>query len=117
MKKIKVAIVAVGNCASSLIQGLEFYTYTSWHYPIGSAAEGNTCGFAGLPNPFKYAGACEVLIRWLNEQGYVVTIIHYANDHSEVSIEKHPEGLPIEWEGDDWKQGVCELSLKVIDES
>ena len=25
MKKIKVAIAGVGNCASSLIQGLEFY--------------------------------------------------------------------------------------------
>ncbi|PIU40024.1 MAG: inositol-3-phosphate synthase, partial [Candidatus Omnitrophica bacterium CG07_land_8_20_14_0_80_50_8] len=25
MKKIKIAIVGVGNCASSLIQGLEFY--------------------------------------------------------------------------------------------
>ena len=29
MKKIKVAIIGVGNCASSLVQGIEFYRKTN----------------------------------------------------------------------------------------
>ncbi|PYK68261.1 MAG: inositol-3-phosphate synthase, partial [Verrucomicrobia bacterium] len=36
MRKIRIAIVGVGNCASSLVQGINFYR--------GSAANGNGVG-------------------------------------------------------------------------
>lgn len=48
MKKIKVAIIGVGNCASSLIQGLSYYSYKKskeitglMHYEIGGYTPGD----------------------------------------------------------------------------
>ena len=47
MKKIKVAVIGVGNCASSLIQGIEFYRKNS--------ASGNKAPILGLMN-FEVGG-------------------------------------------------------------
>ncbi len=44
MKKIKLAIIGVGNCASSLVQGLEFYRKNS-------GAKGALAPIPGLMNP------------------------------------------------------------------
>jgi len=35
MSNIKVAVVGIGNCASSLIQGIEYYRYKEDEEPIG----------------------------------------------------------------------------------
>lgn len=35
MPKVRVAVVGVGNCASSLVQGIEFYRHTSDGRPPG----------------------------------------------------------------------------------
>ena len=34
MARIRVAVVGIGNCASSLVQGVEFYRRASGHSPI-----------------------------------------------------------------------------------
>ncbi len=70
---------------------------------------------AELPfDPENDANDCNALIKHLNGLEWHVEIIHYASDHAEVSIEQHPDGLPVDWEGDNWMHGVCELALKVI---
>ncbi|MFQ5693426.1 MAG: inositol-3-phosphate synthase, partial [Nitrospinota bacterium] len=35
MERIKIAIAGVGNCASSLLQGIEYYRQTSEEEPVG----------------------------------------------------------------------------------
>ena len=66
-------------------------------------------------DPKNDATDCNTVIKHLNGLlGWHVQIIHYAPDHAEVSIEQHPDGLPVDWEGDNWMHGVCELALKVI---
>ncbi len=73
------------------------------------------------PDPFTDANDCEALIQWLNEQGYGLTIEPWANGHS-VAIYSNTQTMNEDtefvasWAGDDWKQGVCELALKVIDD-
>ena len=52
MSKIKIAVVAIGNCASSLIQGIEHYRLKEdeehiglMHYDLGGLqAPGYRCG-------------------------------------------------------------------------
>ena len=48
MKKIKLAVAGIGNCASSLIQGIEYYKYADvdnciglMHYDIGGYRAGD----------------------------------------------------------------------------
>ena len=48
MNKIKLAIAGVGNCASSLLQGIEYYSYDSEgksigliHYEVGGYRPGD----------------------------------------------------------------------------
>ena len=35
MKKIKIAIIGIGNCTSSLVQGIEFYKIKNANYHTG----------------------------------------------------------------------------------
>ncbi len=71
--------------------------------------------YQDLPGPLTDANDCHAVIKHLNGLGWHVEIIHYAPDHAEVSIEQHPDGLPVDWEGDNWMHGVCELALEVIE--
>ena len=77
-----------------------------------------------LPDPENNANDCEALIRWLQERGYDIEIwwsgtayTHRSNVNCRVKMkyrsdwERPKEGTAY----DDWKQGVCELALKVIE--
>ncbi len=85
-----------------------------WYRPDGNY--GDWVHKGDLPfDPFTDANDDYALIRWLNEQGFAVTILTgrdgddvfvFPFDHEYTRWEQHC---------DDWKQGVCELALKVID--
>ncbi len=73
------------------------------------------------PDPEHDANDCEALIRHLCEQGYDVVISHNAGSPSNSDVDIYEvQALPepakwiCNWSGDNWKQGVCELALKVI---
>ena len=66
-------------------------------------------------DPKNDAHDCEALIRWLNSKGWPVIIEHLL-DRSSVVIRNSE--IVYNWCYDldrDWKQGVCELALKVLD--
>ena len=65
-----------------------------------------------LPDPKHDANDCEALIRWLNGKGWIVRI-SIGPDAADVWIETLANECH-DWSGYDWKQGVCELTLKVI---
>ena len=67
-----------------------------------------------IPDPKNDTNDCNAVIKHLNGLGWHVQIIHYTHDHAEVSIDQHPDGLHINWEGTDWMHGVATLALKVI---
>lgn len=76
---------------------------------------GNYFDFDELPDPFTDANDCEALIRWLCSNGHSVRV-----DFLECFDE--PESSTVSLDGDEsgddcrfWKQGVCELALKVIE--
>ena len=83
------------------------YPMLQWQRPDGQ--------LVATFDPFTDATDCSTVIKHLNGLGWHVEITHYAPDHAEVSIEQHPDGLPVDWEGDNWMHGVCELALKVIE--
>ena len=65
-----------------------------------------------LPDPWHSAEDCEALIRWLNEYkniGVVVMLAGGTGTKDVVHVGRN------KWLGDDWKTGVCELALKVIE--
>lgn len=69
-----------------------------------------------LPDPFTDANDCDALIKHLNGQGYDVQCIHGHREPAVVRTIRTSDWDCEEWSGDDWKQGVCELALKVIDD-
>jgi hypothetical protein len=77
-----------------------------WYFP-------DTKSVRKTPQPHTDANDCDALIRALNEAGIAVSITHYTNGVSNVLLGHFKAG---HWNGDDYKQGVCELALKVIDE-
>ena len=87
--------------------------------PPGDTRPYGQGNLTALPDPFTDANDCEVLITWLNEQGWEIHVMwpDAARDDltHRVSFHNFPE-KPKRWFGDDWKQGVCELALKVIGE-
>lgn len=71
--------------------------------------------------PGTDANDCESLIKHLNLQRWDIDIWHSGNAHT------HRSNVPCrvrfrfadgsrsyDWDGDDWKQGVCELALKIL---
>jgi hypothetical protein len=65
-------------------------------------------------NPFTDANDCEALIRWLNEQGWIVNV-DWSSEHSvKIWRFRNPDTKEFTWQGNNWKQGVCELALKVL---
>lgn len=86
----------------------------------------------GLPDPKNNANDCEALIRWLNTQGLQI-LIDFAfdvvgpkspeHDLGDISALDHVAMFDVSsrewthhWEGDNWKQGVCELACKVLEQ-
>ena len=68
-----------------------------------------------LPDPFTDANDCDALIKHLESKGIEVSVeFGIAEDY--VVIRRMPADPDlIIWRGDNWKQGVCELALKVLD--
>lgn len=64
-------------------------------------------------NPFTDANDCEAVIRKLNELGHPVTVRHGPQFRM---VQIVIFGKLKKWVGDDWKEGVCKLALKVIDQ-
>ena len=71
-----------------------------------------------LPDPFTDANDTEALIDHVSEHYSV--IVHFKSDRHPAYVDfyrsndtlNHPTH---KWYGDDWKKGVCELVLKVLD--
>ena len=71
-----------------------------------------------LPDPFTDANDCEALIIHLGSLGLGVDIYRRPWMKSE-SVIVYFQGEPVgwkeqRWQGNDWKQGVCELALKIL---
>ena len=76
-----------------------------------------------LPNPRIDANDCEALIRCLNDAGW---FFHRQNEGGRTGADlirpvqtflrfhRHRPYKNVEWCGDDWKQGVCELALIIL---
>lgn len=87
-----------------------------WREPSGDIY-GPTFNESGCPFfPFTDANDCEALITWLNGRCWRVNINIELGGHSvKVWRFKSPDTKEYVWEGSDWKQCVCELALKVLD--
>jgi len=85
-------------------------------YPLGFIDSDNEKHHLA-PDPFTDANDCEALIRFLNEQSFTVDMSIGIENADWVEIWPLADGKPGTqyWDGDDWKQGVCELALKVLD--
>lgn len=70
-----------------------------------------------LPDPYTDANDCEAVIKFLNNRnpGCAISIEHYADGHATIDVWTDNQLASDTWFGDDWKQGVCELALKVLD--
>ena len=79
-----------------------------------------------LPNPENNDTDCMALVRALNDAGYAVLTYHWSKTHHGVEFRsdtsrfassgnyrKPADGY---WTGDDWKQGVCDLAEKILNE-
>jgi len=68
-----------------------------------------------IPDPFTDANDCEALIKHLESKGIEVTV-EFDITEDYVVIRRIPaDPNLLIWKGDDWKQGVCELALKVLE--
>lgn len=67
-------------------------------------------------DPFTDANDCEALIQLLNEQGWIVNV-DWSSEHSvKIWRFRNPDTKEFTWQGNDWKQGVCELALMVLED-
>ncbi len=90
-----------------------------WWMPPG-VPESTQCWVSAneLPDPETDANDCEALIQWLTEcdSGYQVEVtFNFSSIGHFVKLRSVAAGTVGEWQGEDWKQGVCELALKVIE--
>ena len=91
---------------------LDFYVLT----PFDGIRIKNANGTDTLFDPFTDANDCEALIKFLYPEWTVKVVM---GDADSVHLYRRKgAGLPKEvyWQGhkNDWKQGVCELALKVL---
>ena len=73
--------------------------------------------YLNLPNPFKDANDCEAIWKLFcnSEHGLGSMLISRQYDGTvEISAVHDKVRGPMQWRGEDWKYGVCELALKVI---
>ena len=77
-----------------------------------------------IPDPYTDANDCEALIRHLRKRGWLIRIEDQGTPASPLmpvvawlTIHAHRPFRVHRWRGpcDDYKQGVCELALKVLD--
>ena len=81
--------------------------HTRWIDPDGNDR-------AQCPDPENNANDCEALIRWL-ETAYLIWITIRFGCNQQASINMNNDECEHYWSGDNWKQGVCELALKLLD--
>ena len=66
-------------------------------------------------DPYTNANDTEAVIRKLKETHIYVCVFHGEVDSIKLYGNKEwAQSLRPEWSGDDWKHGVCELALKVM---
>ena len=71
-----------------------------------------------LPAPFTDANDCEALIKFMHSEHGVLFTIWYPMAEDQTAVDCSRDGYVLDrtkWQGDDWKQGVCELALKVLE--
>ena len=64
-----------------------------------------------LPDPFTDANDCNALIKHLRSMDYEPKIDFRVGY---VVITMHDTPRILEWQGDNWMNGVCELALKAL---
>ena len=70
-----------------------------------------------LPDPYTDANDCEALIRWLERAHLIwLTVGFGCGQQADIDAYYDDGDSEFHWAGDDWKQGVCKLALKVIDD-
>ena len=65
-------------------------------------------------DPEHDANDCEALITHLNGQGYEIDVLHWKEGDATIIIKSDFKLRHGEVTAADWKQGVCELALKVL---
>lgn len=66
-------------------------------------------------DPFKSANDCELLIRALNDKDWWIIVNIHKNHSCHLTLGMGMRDPRHSWDGDDYKQGICELALKVLD--
>lgn len=67
------------------------------------------------PDPFTDANDCDALRQWLNDAGWWIIINIHKNRSCHLILGMGISDPQLDWNGNDWMHGVCELALKVID--
>jgi myo-inositol-1-phosphate synthase len=115
MVKVRVAIIGVGNCASSFVQGLHFYRNAKESDRIPGLMHVNLGGYhirdveisAAIDIDRNKVGkdVAEAIYAWPNNtmvfakvprKGITVPARHDARRAGQVSIEDHPEGAGLD---------------------
>ena len=94
-------------------------------YPFGcppadqySDGKVNTAYKEQIPNPLESHDDCHALIEWLNGRGCDVRVSHLASHKQRHFTALVQFGSNMSrWTGDDYRIGVVELTLKLLDES
>ena len=94
------------------------YKTGQWTSPDGVESE-VWCYHESLPfDPFTDANDCDAVIAKLNDEGYWFEMrLHWPAIGHFVTLHHIAAGKSGEWQGDDYKTGVCELALKVLGKS
>lgn len=90
-----------------------------WYSPDGEYVPTRPniiCVGAKVPpsfNPYKSDADCMAVRKHLNESGWWIIINIHNDESAHITIGKGMGDPLHDWNGDDYKQGVCELALKV----
>lgn len=86
-------------------------TSFGWAHPVSKIE------YENLPDPENDANDTEAVIRWLKKTIVrEVEINHRDGSMTTVKFRFYEKPRSsISWQGNNWKQGVCELAMKVID--
>jgi hypothetical protein len=89
---------------------------TYWRDPVHGTSSNS---FEDLPNPYTSADDCDAVIRKLTDRDWQVDVCNGRSCGRPFACVRLwstvNDDWPEIWQGDDYKHGVCELALKVID--
>ena len=87
-----------------------------WCRPEDQKRQGKNYTNGELPDPYTDANDCEALIWWLERAHLIwLTVGFGCGQQADIDAYYDDGDSEFHWAGDDWKQGVCELALKVLD--